>query len=415
MVQGEDALRIGVIGLGYIGSVTAAVLAAHGNEVIGIDNVPDKVKAFSSGKIPIYEPGLMELLSNNSSNIRFSNSYEDLKDVETAFICVPTPNRDGFIDTSYVMDAARSLSIVNPTCVTIVKSTVVPGTANKIHEQTGMHVVSNPEFTREGTAIHDTESPDRVVIGGKDKKSCDLVNSIWAFTGAPVVMTSNENAELIKYASNSFLATKISFINEFANLCEKIPGADVETVAKGMGLDQRIGEKFLKAGIGYGGSCFPKDTLAIAAFARTMGTELRIVEAASQVNDHRIEHAISLIEKNWIGEMRDASIGILGVAFKDSTDDVRESQSLRLIHALHPLVKKINVFDPVIIKDIEGAKRFEKLEECISSSDIVVVATEWPQFSKLPENAKGKIIVDLRRVINPKEYEKFVAIGYGIR
>ena len=404
-----------MIGLGYIGSVTAAVLAAHSNEVIGIDNVPDKVTAFSSGKIPIYEPGLRELLQNNSSNIRFSNSYDDLKGVNAAFICVPTPNRDGAIDTSFVMDAARSLSNVNPTCVIIVKSTVVPGTAKKIHEETGMHVVSNPEFTREGTAIHDTESPDRVIIGGKDNKSCDLVNSIWAFTGAPVVMTSNENAELIKYASNSFLATKISFINEFANLCEKIPGADVETVARGMGLDRRIGEKFLKAGIGYGGSCFPKDTLAIAAFARTMGSELRIVEAASEVNNHRIEHAVSIIEKYLIGKIRDASIGILGVAFKDSTDDIRESQSLKLIHALRPLVKGINVFDPIISKDIEGTKIFDTLEECVSSSDIIVVATEWPQFSKLPENAKGKIIVDLRRVLNPSEYEKFVAIGYGIR
>ena len=415
MVQVEDALRIGVIGLGYIGSVTAAVLAAHGNEVIGIDNVIDKVNAFKSGRIPIYEPGLTELLMKHGSKIKFSTSYDELKDVDTAFICVPTPNRNGNIDISYVMNAALSLSKVNKSCVIIVKSTVVPGTAKKIREETGMQVVSNPEFTREGTAIHDTDTPDRVIIGGNDKKSCELVNSIWAFTGAPVVITTNENAELIKYASNSFLATKISFINEFANLCEKIPGADVEVVAKGMGLDKRIGEKFLKAGVGYGGSCFPKDTLAIAAFARSMGSELKIVEAASAVNDHRIEHAIHLIEGNSRNELKQTLVGILGVAFKDSTDDIRESQSLKLIQTLLPKVKGINVFDPIISKEIEGARKSESLEQCISSSDIVVVATEWPQFSTLPESAKNKIVVDLRRILNPSEYPNFLAIGYGIR
>lgn len=407
-------MRIGVIGLGYIGSVTAAVLASHGNEVIGIDNAMEKVKAFSSGKIPIYEPGLMDLLQNKSLKIKFSNNYDELKEVDAAFICVPTPNRDGAIDTSYVTEATYSLSKVNQKCVIIIKSTVVPGTAKNVHDETGINVVSNPEFTREGTAIHDTEFPDRVVIGGVDAKSCNLVNSIWAFTGAPVVMTTNENAELIKYASNSFLATKISFINEFANLCEKIPNADVETVAKGMGLDKRIGEKFLKAGIGYGGSCFPKDTIAIAAYARSLGTELTIVEAASRVNERRIEHAIELIEKNSNAGLGVSSLGILGIAFKDSTDDVRESQSLKLIKALLPKVKQINIYDPVIKKDIEGTKRFDTMEQCIISSDIIVIATEWPNFYNLPDNAKKKIVVDLRRVLNPGEYERFMAIGYGI-
>ena len=196
---------------------------------------------------------------------------------------------------------------------------------------------------------------------------------------------------------------------------ENIPGADVEVVAKGMGLDKRIGEKFLKAGVGYGGSCFPKDTLAIAAFARSMGSELRIVEAASSVNDHRIEHAMAFIESSSLRGIGDETVGILGVAFKDSTDDIRESQSLKLIESLLPKVKAINVFDPVFSGHIEGTVRCGSVEECVSGSDIVVVATEWPQFVELPEDAKHKTVIDLRRILNPLVFERFMAIGYGNR
>ncbi len=406
-------MKIGVIGMGYIGSVTAAVLASQGNHIIGVDNVDEKIQAFRSGHPPLYEPGIKELIQEHLSNITFSTAYESLKDVDASFIAVPTPTRDGRIDISHVMEAAKSLSQVNHSCVIIIKSTVVPGTSKKVRDATGMKVVSNPEFTREGSAIHDTISPDRVVIGAEDREAFQLVNKIWAFTDAPVVTTTNENAELIKYASNSFLATKISFINEFANLCEKIPGADVEIVARGIGLDRRIGDKFLKAGIGYGGSCFPKDTVAIAAYARDVGSELRIVEAASYVNDRRIEHALDLIRQRSGISLKYRDVCVLGIAFKDSTDDIRESQSLKLIHALGTLVRSINVFDPVITKEIEGTRKCNSLEECISSSDMVIVATEWPQFSKLPESAKQKIVIDMRRILDPTGFEKFVAIGYG--
>lgn len=413
MVQGEEKMKIGVIGLGYIGSITAAVLASRGNEVTGVDNSDEKIHSFISGNPPIYEPELKDLLHEHFSSLTFSTAYESLKEVDAAFIAVPTPNKDGHIDISYVMEAAKSLSQVNHSCVIVIKSTVVPGTARKVSETTGMKVVSNPEFTREGSAIHDTISPDRVVIGGYDDEACELVNKTWAFTGAPVIKTTNENAELIKYASNSFLATKISFINEFANLCENIPGADVEIVAKGMGLDKRIGDRFLKAGIGYGGSCFPKDTLAIAAYAREMGSELKIVETSSSVNEGRIVHALDLIRNRSGSNLIACNVCILGIAFKDSTDDIRESQSLKLIQSLKPLVKSVNVFDSVITKEIEGTKRCNSLEECISFSDMVIVATEWPQFSKLPESTWQKIVVDLRRVLNPTEHKKFLAIGYG--
>lgn len=406
-------MRIGVIGLGYIGSVTAAVLANHGNDVVGIDTVKPKVDAFNSANPPIYEPGLSDLIERNRDSLRFSTSYEDLKDVEVVFIAVPTPNRDGGIDLSYVMSAASSLKQVNPDCLIIIKSTVVPGTARKVIESTGMTVASNPEFTREGSAIADTESPDRVVIGGPESAS-RIVEGIWIFTGAPMVVTTNENAELIKYASNSFLATKISFINEFANLCEKIPGADVETVARGMGLDQRIGERFLKAGIGYGGSCFPKDTLAILSFARSMGQDLRIVDSAITVNDGRIDHAVDVIIDGNPESLRGRRIAILGVAFKDNTDDVRESQPLKLINSLLGHGAMINVYDPIVRTIIEGTTRFSTVEECIRKSEIVVIATEWPEFRKLDPGLVGdRLVVDVRRILDPSDFPLFRAVGYG--
>ena len=413
MVQGEDALKIGVIGLGYIGSVTAAVLAEQGNQVIGIDNVESKVQSFKMGNIPIYEPSLKEMLKNVGSKLNFSTSYDDLRDVEAAFIAVPTPTRDGKIDISYVLDAARSLHEVNRSCVIVIKSTVVPGTSKEVSRITGMKVVSNPEFTREGTAIHDTVSPDRVVIGGNDEGAVRTVDEIWGFTSAPVVLTTNENAELIKYASNAFLATKISFINEMANLCELIPGADVETVARGMGLDKRIGERFLKAGIGYGGSCFPKDTIAIAAFARESGTRLRIIETASEVNGERIKHAVQMIRENAGKPLKEAKICVLGVAFKDSTDDIRESQSLKLINELIPIVGEVSVYDPIVKQDIKGTTKCSTKEQCIDKSDVLVIATEWPEFRELPMGASKKFIVDVRRILEPGDYEHYTGIGLG--
>lgn len=406
-------MKIGVIGLGYIGSVTAAVLAYRGHEVTAVDNVETKVNAFKNGTPPIYEPGLAKMLNDSSRNMNFSNSYSALEKAEICFIAVPTPNLEGRIDLSYVYSAVTSLKDVNPICTVVMKSTVVPGTAKQIFQKTGMTIISNPEFTREGSAILDTTSPDRVVIGGSDKKAVDLVSEIWNFTGSPVIKTTNENAELIKYASNAFLATKISFINEFANLCEKLQGADVETVAKGMGLDKRIGEKFLKAGIGYGGSCFPKDTLAISAFAREMGAPLKIVEASSQVNDTRIDHAVSIIKAACADSLSSTRIGILGIAFKDNTDDLRESQSLKLINALVELGARISVYDPVVKKRILGVTRTETADECITASDVVIVATEWPEFKKLPESARDKIVIDVRRILNPADYPNFFAVGYG--
>jgi UDPglucose 6-dehydrogenase len=400
--------------LGYVGLVTAVALASVGNEIIGIDVDSEKIAKLRQGIPTIYEPGLEDLFKRFAKSMQFSTDYRDLKGAEVVYLIVPTPTVNGKIDLHYVFEAAGNVKKANPEAVLAIKSTVVPGTARKVHEQTGMQVVSNPEFTREGSAIEDTLKPDRVVIGGSDEKAVELVAGIWSFTNAPIIKTTNENAELIKYASNAFLATKISFINEIANLCEKIPGADVDTVAMGMGLDKRIAPYFLKAGIGYGGSCFPKDTKAIAEYAREKGERLSIVEAAMEVNEKRIERVVErarLIAKK-LGKEK-ARVGVLGVAFKDSTDDVRESQALKLINALLQEGFEVTAYDPIVKASdkIKGISQAGSKEACINAADFVIVATEWPEFKGLEEKT-DKPIIDARRILDAGK-ENVFAIGSG--
>ena len=271
-------MKIGVVGLGYIGSVTSVALAEAGYEVIGVDIDESKVKALSAGEPPIYEPGLKEMLVKNVKRLEFSVDYNKLSEVDLIFVIVPTPNKDGKIYLKYVDDVVENIKKVNKNAIVIIKSTVLPGTASNLMQKTGMIIVSNPEFTKEGSAIDDTLKPDRVVIGGNNKNAIEKVKKIWEFTKSPIIETTNENAEMIKYASNSFLAVKVSYINEIANLCEKVPNCDVEVVARGMGLDKRIAPYFLKAGIGFGGSCFPKDTVAFISFARDLNENLSILQ-----------------------------------------------------------------------------------------------------------------------------------------
>ncbi len=402
-------MKIGVVGLGYIGSVTAAVLASARNKVVGIEIDKTRLDSFKSGEPPIYEPGLKEILSKNKKNIKFSSDFSELDGSDVVFLTVPTPTVNGKIDLQYIFSAAESVQKAVTDAVVVIKSTVVPGTAKEVHKRTGLTIVSNPEFTREGTAIEDTRRPNRVIIGATDKKAVDIVDRVWAFTKAPVIKTTNENAEMIKYASNAFLATKISFINEIANLCERIPGCDVEVIAKGMGLDQRIAPYFLKAGIGFGGSCFPKDTAALASFARENGETMSIIESAIKVNDERLERVLKLLKEGAGGSLVHKKVGILGVTFKENTDDVRGSQIVKLIKMLRAETATVGFYDPKAKIELDGVYRFPTKERCVEDSDIVLVATEWPEFKNL--KITNKPVVDAKRILNPRNFKSFKAVG----
>ncbi len=401
-------MRIGVLGLGYVGLVTAAVLGSRGNSVTGIDVDISKIKLLNSGKSPIFEPELDDRIRNAGENLEFSGDFSKLTDCDVIFLCVPTPNVENKIDLRYVLSAATEVKKYNTSADLVIKSTVLPGTAKKLAELTGMNVVSNPEFTREGSAIHDTEKPDRIVIGGR---SVQNVIKLWEFTGSPVVVTSNENAELIKYASNAFLAVKISFINQIADLCEKIPRTDVKVVAEGMGLDSRIGKEFLKAGLGYGGSCFPKDTLAMSSFAKENGVDLSIVDSAIRYNNDRVPYLVNKIMEH-VGSLNGRNVCVLGLSFKDNTDDLRESRSVMLVDILKSQGATVMAYDPVV-RNISNVDISDNIKDCISSSEIVITATEWKDFSDMDTSIlKGKKVFDLRRIFDPKKVE--IALGVGI-
>ena len=403
-------MKIGVVGLGYIGSVTSVALAEAGYEVIGVDIDESKVKALSAGEPPIYEPGLKEMLVKNVKRLEFSVDYNKLSEVDLIFVIVPTPNKDGKIYLKYVDDVVENIKKVNKNAIVIIKSTVLPGTASNLMQKTGMIIVSNPEFTKEGSAIEDTLKPDRVVIGGNNKNAIEKVKKIWEFTKSPIIETTNENAEMIKYASNSFLAVKVSYINEIANLCEKVPNCDVEVVARGMGLDKRIAPYFLKAGIGFGGSCFPKDTMAFISFARDLNENLSIIESAVSVNKSRILRIVSLLEDKFKDVETTTKIGVLGLTFKANTDDTRESQSIKLVESLLSKGFKVNAYDPMAKVKLDNINLFSSSEECIDNSDAIVIATEWPEFKDL--NIKNKFVIDMRRMLSLNSDPNLKIVGY---
>ena len=401
-------MKIAVVGMGFVGLVTATVLADKGNSVICIDVDEKKIERLRRGELYIYEPRLKELFQRNMSEMNFTSDYSNLRGSEVAFICVPTPTVNGKIDLTYVRDSVISVNSSDKDVTIAVKSTVVPGTASALSSRIERSIVSNPEFLREGNAIEDTVHPDRVILGGKSAVDIKKVYDIWEFTGAPIMRVTNENAELIKYASNAFLATKISFINEIANLCEKIPGADVATVAQGIGLDHRIGKDFLRAGIGFGGSCFPKDTRALVSFAEEKGVELKIVKSTIEVNEERIRHALEMIEEE-VGDPKGKNICVLGLAFKDNTNDLRESKSLELINELRAKGANILAYDPVV-KELDGVKMVNRIEEC-GGADCLVVASEWKEFETNPIYERAKKVVDLKKVVNLKGHPNVRATG----
>ncbi|ETR76711.1 UDP-glucose 6-dehydrogenase [Afipia sp. P52-10] len=420
-------MRISMIGAGYVGLVSGACLADFGHEVVCVDNDQEKVALLNRGETPIYEPQLGQIIAANvtEERLRFTTALgESVADADAVFIAVGTPSRrgDGHADLSYVYSAAREVAAaLSDSTVVVTKSTVPVGTGDEVEriirsERKNIEapVVSNPEFLREGAAVHDFKHPDRIVIGTDDERARDVMREIYRplhLNASPLMFTDRRSAELIKYASNAFLATKITFINEIADLSEKI-GANVQDVARGMGLDKRIGPKFLHPGPGFGGSCFPKDSTALAKTARDYEAPLRLVETVIDVNDHRKRAMAKKVATALGGNLRDKTIAVLGLTFKPNTDDIRESPSMPLITALQDFGATVRAYDPA------GMERFRQTAdhvefcanayECAADAHAIVIVTEWDQFraldfKRLASVMACPVIVDLRNVYEPDE------------
>lgn len=422
-----------VIGTGYVGLVTGTCFAEFGVNVVCVDKDEDKIARLKGGEIPIYEPGLKELVDKNMAEGRLSFTTEltgSIKKSGVVMIAVGTPPRDdGSTDLSFIEEVATSIGRnLDGYKVVVTKSTVPVGTGKLIERiiekvsngRNNFDVASNPEFLREGSAVEDFMEADRVVIGARNSKSAEIIKDLYSpleLKEVPFVITDIESAELIKYASNAFLATKISFVNEIANICDRV-GANVQVVAKGMGLDKRIGAKFLHPGPGYGGSCFPKDTLAITNVAREAGYTFEIVEAVIKVNEKRIQDMVDKI-KDFVGEIKGTTIGFLGLTFKPNTDDIRESPAIEIILRLMDEGAVVRAYDPAGMDNaravLPGTVTYcSDSYEVADGSDCLVVATEWNQFWKLDmEKIKGLLkspkVLDLRNVYAPEE---MAAMGF---
>jgi len=425
-------MNICVVGSGYVGLVTGACLADFGMHVVGVDKDRAKIEALQRGKVPIYEPGLETLVRTNMGEGRLSFSTDlgpAVEEARAVFIAVGTPPRsDGSADLTFIREVAESIGMhLNGYKVIVTKSTVPIGTGQMIEELVreragGKHrfaVVSNPEFLREGSAIEDFMHPDRVVVGTRDPEAADIMLDVYSplvAAAVPFIVTDVESAELIKYASNGFLATKISFINEVAQLCEAW-GANVEVVAKGMGLDNRIGPKFLSAGPGFGGSCFPKDTRAVAQIAREQGLRFRIIEAVLEVNEELKERMLTKIESALEG-IAGRTVAVLGLSFKPNTDDIRESPALPVVQGLVDRGATVRAFDPAAMagcRPLFPTVTFcENPYEAAAGADALAIVTEWNQFralelDRLHAALRRPLVVDLRNLYEP---EKMAAAGF---
>jgi len=426
-------MNVVMIGSGYVGLVSGACFAEFGANVICVDKDESKIDALLKGEIPIYEPGLDDLVSRNVKSGRLSFSLElesAVSNADLVFIAVGTPTRrgDGHADLKYVYAAAEEIAAYLQGYTVIVdKSTVPVGTAREVHRiikktnpSADFDVASNPEFLREGSAIGDFMRPDRVVLGVESERAENKLRELYRplnLIEAPLHITNLESAEIIKYASNAFLATKISFINEMSQLCEKV-GADVHSVSKGMGLDGRIGKKFLHAGPGYGGSCFPKDTLALIRIAQEHGVSSRIVESVVEVNASQKARMVSKIRDALGGTEADKTIAVLGLTFKPETDDMRDSPSLAILPALVDKGAHIKAHDPEGVEEAkkllpESIQYMDNIEDAIKDADAIVLMTEWNQYrgldlAKVKSMMKGNVFVDLRNV-----YEKNTMKAHG--
>jgi len=427
-------MRITMVGTGYVGLVSGACFADFGHQVTCVDNNADKISALQRGEIPIFEPDLDRLVETNAraGRLAFStNLTEPVGNSDAVFIAVGTPSRrgDGHADLSYVYAAAREIAAsLKGFTVVITKSTVPVGTGDEVERlireanpKADVAVASNPEFLREGAAIRDFKHPDRIVVGTDDERAKKVIAEIYRplyLNQAPVMFTGRRTAELIKYAANAFLATKITFINEIADLAEKV-GADVQEIARGIGLDNRIGSKFLHAGPGFGGSCFPKDTRALIKTAQDYEAPIRIVEAVLAVNENRKRAMARKVAAVFGGSLRGKTIALLGLTFKPNTDDMRESPSIPLITALQDLGATIKAYDPEGMEqarsELSDVTYCDGPYSCAEGADALVIVTEWEQFRaldlpRLKREMACPVIVDLRNIYRPEE-----VTGHGFR
>lgn len=425
-------MKIAVIGTGYVGLVTGTCLAETGNNVICVDIVEEKVNKMKAGQLPIYEPGLDVLFHRNIAQGRLSfttNLAEGIKEAQIIFMALPTPpGGDGAADLSYILGAAKDISkLITEYKVIVNKSTVPVGTADKVaavfaeHTNIEVDVVSNPEFLREGVAVDDFMKPDRVVIGTQSEKAKKLMGELYApyvRQGNPIYYMDERSSELTKYAANSFLATKITFMNEIANLCE-IVGADVDSVRKGIGSDDRIGKRFLFPGIGYGGSCFPKDVQALEKAAVEHKYDFKILKAVMDVNEKQKVVLTDKVLKYYKNDVKGKKFALWGLAFKPETDDIREAPALYIINDLLAAGAEVTVFDPEAMANVK-ALLGDKISyakdqyEALEGADALLIATEWsvfrnPDFEKMEEVLKNKVVFDGRNLF---DLQKMIDLGY---
>ncbi len=433
-------MKISIIGTGYVGLVQGACFADSGNSVICMDIDEKKIANLKRGIIPIYEPGLEELVKRNvqDGKLEFStNLRSTVQHGKVIFLCLPTPqSEDGSADLSHVLRVSEQMAdLFNEDKIIVSKSTVPVGTVDRVRQimrkktDHEVDVVSNPEFLKEGAAVQDSLKPDRIVIGTRNKRVMTVMTELYApfvRTGNPILMMDERSAELTKYASNAFLATKISFMNELANLCEKT-GADIDMVRKGMGTDQRIGQQFLFAGVGYGGSCFPKDVKALIKTSQENDFELRILRSVDEVNERQKKVLVRKVQKYFDGQLKEKVIAVWGLAFKPQTDDMRDASSVEVINGLLELGCKIKAHDPIALsraKSIFGnrVEYFDRNYDALKGADALLVITEWnefrrPDFVKMKALMKRQVIFDGRNIYEPKEVRdqgfEYFGIGRG--
>jgi UDPglucose 6-dehydrogenase len=423
-------MRVAIIGTGYVGLVSGACFADFGHTVTCVDKDAGKIEKLKNGVMPIYEPGLDSLVASNVKEERLfftTDAKEAIKGADAVFIAVGTPSRrgDGHADLSYVYGAAEEIAqLMDGFTVVVTKSTVPVGTGDEVEEiirktrpDADFAVVSNPEFLREGAAIKDFKIPDRVVVGTDDPRARDVMKELYRplfLNETPILFTSRRTSELIKYAANAFLAVKITFINEMADLCEKV-GANVQEVSRGIGLDGRIGAKFLNAGPGYGGSCFPKDTLALTKTANDYGSPVRIIDTVIEVNAARKKAMADKVIAAMGGDVKGKTIGVLGLAFKQNTDDMRDAPSLDILPALQAAGARIVAYDPEAMKEashlLKNIEFADSAYKAVDGADAMVIITEWDQFraldmGRIKAAMKGNAVVDLRNIYSPEDMAK---------